>query len=54
MTTEEAREVVEQKFVRGMLIRRITMEFKLRRILTSSTTSEVMWDVLRECEEGGN
>jgi hypothetical protein len=54
MTTEQAREEVEKKFVRGMLIRRITMEFKLRKVLSPAMTSETMWEVLRDCEEGGN
>lgn len=54
MTTEQARQEVEKRFVRGMLIRRITMEFKLRKILSPTTTAETMWEVLRECEEGGN
>lgn len=53
-TTEQVREEVEQKFVRGMLIRRLTMEFKMRSRLMPDTPVNVFWMLLRECEEGGN
>lgn len=54
MTTEEAREAVEQKFVRGMIIRRLTLEYKMKSKLMPDTPMDVMWAILRECEEGGN